>query len=90
MASGMVEFNKNKGQKQNKNKSNLESIICELSIHNVCIFPFVTDQIIVLSSSKCKKKGYTSKIVTFTVLINSKLARLKSSIPHAVPIEVWI
>ena len=59
----------------------MESTNCELSIHNVCIFPFVTDQIIVLSTSKCKKKEYTSKIVTFTVLIDSQLARLKNSIP---------
>ena len=66
MTSGMVEVNKNKKPKT-KQESNLESTNCVLSIHNVglCIFPFVTDQIIVLSSNKCKKKEYTSKIVTY-------------------------
>ena len=84
MTSGMVELNKNKEQFK-QTKSNLESTNCELSIHNVCIFPFVTDQIIVLSSSNCKKKGYKSKIVTFTVFIDSQLAKLKKKYSsHAV------
>ena len=62
----------------------MESKNCELSIHNLCIFPFITDQISVHSSSKCKKKGYTRKIANFNSthrLTTGKIEEKKPSIP---------
>ena len=61
MTSGMVELNKT------KNKNKIKKLTWKVKIASYqftmyAFFSFVTDQIIVHSSSKCKKKGIHERL----------------------------
>ena len=70
-----------------KTKKKMESTNLELSIHNVCIFPIKQVKSLFICQVNVKKK-YTTKIVTFTVLSDSQLAKLKKeNSSHAIAMK---